>query len=1202
MKVKFYLLPLLLLLFIQTKAQDCSTLSLSYSTSESRCVSTGSITVDVTGGSGNYNYKATGPVITHTTSSNILTGLPSGYYTIQVKDLITGCIKEVDSAFVPGAYSDPRFQLIKTDVSCALNDGTISVANQQFGRSPFTYTIISPSPSHVGQTNTNGSFIGLLAGEYSIQLQDSCSGVQVRKITIENYNWWFDFYSITRFGCDSATEVINVRDNKGNVNTSGSAFNGFTYGVVVTPGDTIWKSNNLFNFFLGKKRSATIVVKDACGTIKSAVWTLPDNLKPSLGNVNLSNLACSGFTAGITSQNVSSPQYCLYDNNNVWLSCNSSGIFNNLAYGSYCIKLTDPCYDTTITRCFTATAPVPSVAATVTISNRTCSSFTATITGQTNLTNPNYCIYDASNNLISCNTTGVFNNLVYGSYCIKTTDGCTATVITRCFTTAKALPVLTGYTITGSTCNGFNVTASGDNVDHSLFCLYDSLGNVVDCDSTGVFMGLSHGHYCIRAVSCGDTTNTLCFTSPRPVPSVNPTVLITNLSCTGFTASLTGQTNLTNPQYCLYTSSDSLIGCNTSGSFDLDYGSYCIKLHNTCYDTIITRCFAQYRAVPSLSATIQLLSTTCATVSFKATGTNLTNPLYELLNASDSVLASNNTGVFNNEPYGQYCVRVHDSCVDTTMRVCQNFAPPRGISLSTSKSCSINMANVDVQFVSGSAPYTINVYHPNGSLVFNTITSNNPYRILLASLPAGSQYKIVGMDNCGYTDSATIAPDANIVTKTVSVRAKCPSALWLNGAGDLQVNASSNFYSVIPNIIKKNGLVFNQGYSSVTGTSYTFADLEPAQYIVQYTQQNCNGRLYDTVTVPPYAYPSQGQSAIYQCDNNSFSLGADVAGGVSPYSFQIIGSTPQLPTIATTPQSNPVFDINNGTVYSLVRLRTIDACGNATLSDVSVLPLQNISVVPSNTCFYQNIVLSVDTVPNASYTWYWKTSPTDSVLVGSGLTYNFPFFVPEQTGEYVCKMTVNNGCITRLSSFNMDGQCGQLVLPLSFRLNGKQTTKGNELYWNNGQESGIQQYVVERKTSSDASYKQIGIVKPASGGRYVYDDGDAITGPSMYRLKLVYAAKIEYSNIVRLGEVKSTMLIYPNPAKDVLNISLTKQSHYKIEILSTGGQLVYSTEIKNNSATIFQYTRDKKSPTGMYLVRVTDLIAGTTEIRKLLFE
>ena len=147
MKFKFYLPPILLFIATYSYGQDCSTLNFTTTSSESRCVATGTITVNVTGGSGDYNYKATGPVTTSLTSSNIITGLAPGYYKVLVNDLLTGCTRVKDSVFVTGTYNDPRFQLVKTNVSCAGNDGTISVANQQYGRSPFSYTIIAP-PLH----------------------------------------------------------------------------------------------------------------------------------------------------------------------------------------------------------------------------------------------------------------------------------------------------------------------------------------------------------------------------------------------------------------------------------------------------------------------------------------------------------------------------------------------------------------------------------------------------------------------------------------------------------------------------------------------------------------------------------------------------------------------------------------------------------------------------------------------------------------------------------------------------------------------------------------------------------------------------------------------------------------------------------------------------------------------------------------------
>ncbi len=1204
MKVKFYLLPIILFLNFSLAAQNCASINIAYSTAESRCVATGSITVNATGGSGNFNYQAMGPVTTMVTSSPVITGLPGGTYTIRVIDVTLNCIREVQDVVVAGTYSDPRFQLSKTDGTCAGNDGTISAINVQFGRAPFTYTIIAPSPSAVGTSNTTGNFTGLTPGEYYVRLQDSCGGIQVRAVTIENYSWWIDQMSVTRVGCDSADVNIDLEDNKGNTNASVITFGGFSYGIVLTPGDTTWYSEHDFRIYIGTRRSVTVVVKDGCGGIKTSVWNLPNNLKPSLNNPSLTSLVCSGFNASVSGQNLTSPQFCLYDNNNVLISCNTTGSFTNLPYGSYCIRATDLCYDTVITRCFSAARAVPSLGANVNQSNQNCSTFTATVTSKNNLTNPNFCLYDNANVLIACNTTGVFNNVPYGNYCIRMQDGCVDTVISRCFTGVRPVATLTNYTITGSNCDGFNVSVTGNNLNNPVYCLFDNLGNVIACNSTGIFTGLDHGNYCIRAISCGDSTNSLCFGSSMPVPSIGPSVQITNRNCNTFSATVTGQVNLTNPSFCLFDSNDNLIVCNTNGIFDnLPYGSYCIKMVNTCYDTTISRCFTQAPLVPSVNATLQLLSSGCNTVSFRATGTNLSSPTYNLYDESDVLIATNNDGTFNNYPYGTYCVEVVDGCFDTTMRVCRRFDPVRGISLSTTKSCTIGTANVDVLFANGNSPYTVNVFHPDGSMVHSNSTSTNPYRVVLPALPVGTQYKVVGIDNCGNRDSAMITPDANIVTTSVSVRSKCPSASWLNGAGDLLASCSSNYHAVTPKIIKKNNANFVKSHSSVTAGVYTFADLEPATYIMEYTQTTCNGKLYDTVTIPPYAYPSQGQSAIYQCDNNSFSLGADVQGGVSPYSFQIIGSMPSSPDITTGTQASPVFNINTGTTYSLVRLRTIDACGNATLSDVSVLPLQNISITATDSCFFRNITLSVDTIPNARYLWYRKTSPTDSVLLDSSITYNMPFFLPEQAGEYICKMIVNEGCVTRLSYFSLDGVCAE-VLPVSTRLQGRRNGTSNQLNWSNRNEDGIVKYVVERKGAGEQSFKSIGSLNAGQTDHYMFNDHTPAAGENQYRLKMIHGQGLEYSNVVTLRSGSGSVHVYPNPVSNRMQVSITGEqvTDYQLQLLNSSGQEIFSTRLKQVRSTVYTYERNQKILPGIYVVRITDLGTGHTEIRKLIME
>jgi hypothetical protein len=782
-------------------------------------------------------------------------------------------------------------------------------------------------------------------------------------------------------------------------------------------------------------------------------------------------------------------------------------------------------------------------------------------------------------------------------------NGCGDTTIVRCFTAARPVVTLTAQLTSGANCSGFSVNVGGINSNSALYCLYNSTGQVITCDSTGQFSNLAYGNYCIRAIVCGDTTAPVCFSGNRPVPAIG-SVQISNQACSTFTATVTGQVNLTAPQYCLYTAADSLLSCNTTGIFqNISYGSYCIRVKDSCTDSTLVRCFSASRPQPTLNPLVQS-NAGCNSVTVTLSGTNLTNPQYCVQDTAGNIIACNTTGVFNNLAWGRYCFTVRDSCTDTTMTVCQTFTRSRGLSLTTSKSCVIGNANVNILFQGGYWPFRVRAFRPNGTLAVDTTTNSNPLTLVLPALPSGGQYRIIGTDGCNYTDSARITPDASSITKSVTVNSKCPSASFQNGSGDLVVNCTSNLYATTPVIIRRNGVAFNQNFSSVSGTQFTFSDLEPASYVVEYNMQTCNSKVYDTVTVAPYAFPSQGQSAIYQCDNNSLSLGANVVGGVGPYSYQIIGSNPSSPSINTGMQSSPVFNINTGTVYSLVRLRAIDACGNATLDDASVLPLQNFSITASELCFYRNIVLSVHSLPNATYTWYRKTTPTDSVQVGNGANFNLPFFTPDEIGQYVCIINVHNGCSIRRAVFTLDGNCGDVVLPTAMHLKGRTAQGRHELNWSVLHERKVHYYEVQHKQNGSTHFETVQVLPARSETNGQYQYTSTASASAHYRIKAVLQdGRYQLSNIVLLQSGFSTQL-YPNPVKDQLNVTIrvAKATDFQVQLLDITGRMVEQRLIRKTINATLLFDRQTLRQSGSYLLLVYNLDTGEKQSYKFLVE
>ena len=138
--------------------------------------------------------------------------------------------------------------------------------------------------------------------------------------------------------------------------------------------------------------------------------------------------------------------------------------------------------------------------------------------------------------------------------------------------------------------------------------------------------------------------------------------------------------------------------------------------------------------------------------------------------------------------------------------------------------------------------------------------------------------------------------------------------------------------------------------------------------------------------------------------------------------------------------------------------------------------MANTIVTSTSNCFYSDITLTTDTVPNASYIWYKKTSATDSVLVGSSVGFNVPYLQPSDTGMYVSRMSVNSGCLTKLSYYHLTGLCPEFILlPVNVTLSGKAANNdGVQLSWVAKDEQTTKKYIVERSASKDGGFEAIG--------------------------------------------------------------------------------------------------------------------------------
>ncbi len=1183
------------------------------------CANAQNGTVSVSGVSGGrapfmYTIVAPSPMGIGTASATgQFTGLSEGEYAIQMRDSCGGIqtrrIRVLGYDWWIDAFSGNRNNCTNADFSFTLRDsrGNTSLNSTVF--SGFRYGVVRSTGDTAWFSSRNFTYNIGTRRSLVFVVRDGCGNVRQRSWNVNPVPAAANAVTTSQTACNVFTASI----------TGQSGLTNPQYSLFRQPG-TLVSTNSTGSFSGFPGGSYYILIRDNCFDTTIRRDFAVSRPRPSLGaSVNTNRITCSTFNASVSGMtNFTSPTYRLFNGANVLLATQSNGNFNNLLNGSYCIRVQDGCYDTIISRCFTVDALVPSVNAAVTISGQGCNTASVSVGGQTNLSNPQFCLFNAANVQVACNGNGTFNNVPYGSYCIRIVNSaaCYDTTIRRCFTITRPIPSLSASLNVTRNCGTISLAATGQaNLNNPQYCLYNAANTLIGCNGSGNFNNLPYGTYCMEIrndPSCYDTVIRRCVTVTRNVPSIGA-VSISNQACSTFSATVASQVNLSNPVFQLRNLSGVLLASNGSGIFNnLAYGSYRVTMVNNaaCYDTSIVRDFSVNRPVAS-AGPVALSGYTCSGFNADFTGeVNVSSATYRLVNELGQVIATNTSGTFTGIPYGTYSIRMYVPCYDTT--IIRGFTGnPIAINtmVSAQAGCEVNATSIRVQFVTGFAPYTITVYDPSNQVVASYSGSANPVVIPgLDALPAGLQYRVVARDNCGASDTKRVTPVVHAFSTDISVQAKCPSGTFQNGSSDMIVQASSTLGPIYPVIIRKNAASVTIDFTNQSGSQFTWIDLEPATYVIMYNLPgSCTNKAYDTVTVSPYAYPALNRSAAYQCDNNSFSVGASVTGGSAPFSYQIIGSQPVFPSINTAPQSSPVFQVTNGQTYSLVRLRAIDACGNATLNDVSILPLANLVVSASSTCYYTQVRLSVDSMANASYAWYKRLGAADSVLVSSGQSHDIPYLLPTDTGTYIAKVTVNDGCLTKLSYFRLEPSCGTLLPAAKLTLGGRTAGTAAELHWDAEEEKGVREYLVQR-SSRGGQYHTIGSVAAkrngAPGNRYAFRDEQPDAGSCMYRLRAVDDdGRAVFSNIVVLQWSGTVVRVYPNPVTDhfYVDVQTGSRTNVAISLHNASGQQVLSRTLQHVQAQRIRFARNGLSP-GVYTVCIKDLDSGRLTTEKIVLQ
>ena len=198
-----------------------------------------------------------------------------------------------------------------------------------------------------------------------------------------------------------------------------------------------------------------------------------------------------------------------------------------------------------------------------------------------------------------------------------------------------------------------------------------------------------------------------------------------------------------------------------------------------------------------------------------------------------------------------------------------------------------------------------------------------------------------------------------------------------------------------------------------------------------------------------------------------------------------------------------------------------------------------------------------------------------------------------------------------LCTFNITNASG-ILLPLHLlTFTAKRANTANLLNWTTAQEVNTDHFDIERSPNG-TQFSKIGTVKANSmNGQYTYTDDNSgqssVVSRLYYRLKMLDKdGQFTYSPIrqVSLNPQLSTLNIYPNPAKDNLQLQIEsdQKATLHLQVLTQDRKVVLSKQMTVQQGSSLQSINISQLPTGHYFLKALSadkepVVAGFEKIK-----
>jgi gliding motility-associated-like protein len=510
-------------------------LTISSINSSSTCGnSNATITITAGGGTGPYQFSNNGGGTYQT--QNIFQGLGAGSYNLSITDA-NGCMTnstEVVSDLAGPIVSSTSF----TNPTCfSSTNGSINVVAN--GNGPLTYSINNGST-----TQSNTLFQNLVAGTYNILVTDTNGCTTTTTSTLTQPSILSASTSTTPSYCDGGTNGSITLNAQGGTSP---------YAYQWSNGFSSASNNNL------SSGTYSITITDANGCTLQQTAIVTNVPSPTISGLTTVNNSCyqqgDGSLTVIASSGTAPYSYAISG----VTSNQSNGNFTNLFAGSYTAVITDA-NGCVIDSLFSISEPLD-LAINISTSGSICSGSngTVSISGVGGTTPYQY----SNNNGISFQPSGVFNNLMAGTYPIMITDanGCSSSTIASVADSPG--PILLAVSSTNATCNGYSDGTVVVSISGGTSPIEFQVNNGTSQTSPS-FNALPAGSYNILVTDANGCTTTASSSITQPQP-ISISAAGSSQICIGGTANISASANGGNGGY-VFTWNNGLIGANQAVS------------------------------------------------------------------------------------------------------------------------------------------------------------------------------------------------------------------------------------------------------------------------------------------------------------------------------------------------------------------------------------------------------------------------------------------------------------------------------------------------------------------------------------------------------------------------------------------------------------------------------------------------------------